>query len=96
LPVFGHKDEEEADVLSAFFVSVFNSKTSCSPGTQPTELEDRHRKQNEPPINQGEMVSDLLHHLDTHKFMGPNGIHPRVLKQLADMLTLSSSISSAG
>ncbi|KAK4816263.1 hypothetical protein QYF61_014335 [Mycteria americana] len=23
------------------------------------------------------MVSDLLHHLDTHKSMGPDGIHPR-------------------
>ena len=46
--------------------SVFNSKTSCWPGTQPPELEDRDTEQNEAPIIQGEMVSDLLHHLGTH------------------------------
>ena len=59
------KDEEKAEVLNASFASAFDSKTSCSLGTQPPELEDRDREQNEDPIIQGEMVSDLLHHLDT-------------------------------
>ncbi|KAK4816576.1 hypothetical protein QYF61_017966 [Mycteria americana] len=44
------------------------------------------------PIIQGEMVSDLLHHLDTHKSMGPNEIHLRVLKELAEVLTKPLSI----
>ena len=76
------KDEEKTEVRNAFFASVFNSKTS-SPGTQPPELEDGDREQNEAPIIQGEMVSNLLHHIGTHKSMGPGGIHPSVLRELA-------------
>ncbi|KAK4827288.1 hypothetical protein QYF61_016434 [Mycteria americana] len=38
------------------------------------------------------MVSDLLHHLDTHKSMGLDGIHPRVLRELAEVLTEPLSI----
>jgi len=45
------KDEEKAEVVNAYFVSVLNSKTSCSQDTQPAELEDRDGEQNEAPRN---------------------------------------------
>lgn len=70
----------------------FYGKTCCSPGIWSPGLENRHGEQNEAPIAHGEMVSDLLKHLVTHKSKGLSGIHPRVFKKLAEVLTKSLSI----
>lgn len=40
-------------------------------------------EKNGAPIMQKEVVSDLPCHLDTHKPMGSDGIHPRIAKELA-------------
>ncbi|KFO81376.1 Putative 115 kDa protein in type-1 retrotransposable element R1DM, partial [Cuculus canorus] len=44
------------------------------------------------PMIQEEAVRDLLAQLDTHKSMGLDGIHPRVLKEQADVLSKPLSV----
>jgi len=76
------KDEENAEAHNTFFSSVFNSKIRCSQGTQSPKLEDRDGEQSESPIIPVEMVSNLLHHLDTQKSTELNGFHSRVQMEL--------------
>ncbi|KAK4818722.1 hypothetical protein QYF61_018701 [Mycteria americana] len=74
----------------ALYVRECFERLELNDGSQPPELEGG--EQNEAPTIQGEMVGDLLHHLDTHKSMGPDGIHPRVPRELAEALTKPLSI----
>jgi len=86
------KDEEKAEMLNAFFASVLNNQTGYPQGSQPPVLEDRGGERNRPPIIQEEAVNDLLCHLDPHKSMGLDGIHPRVLRELVEELAKPLSI----
>lgn len=63
--------------------SLFDSKTSLLSRHQASLFE----RQNEDPMIQGENISDLIHHLDTLKFMGTEGIHPKVLRELLEVLS---------
>lgn len=47
-----------------------------------TELEGRNREQNRYPVIQKEAIASfLLSHSDAHKSVGPDGIHPRALRE---------------
>ena len=44
------------------------------------------QEQNTPLVIQVETVRELLLHLDCHKSMGPDELHPKVLRELAGMI----------
>lgn len=57
---------------------------------------EEHDWENDKLPSNPEIVSDLLLHLDKHKSMESNEIHPRVLKKTTDIITVSLFINGLG
>ncbi|CAM4604369.1 unnamed protein product [Caretta caretta] len=76
------KDVEKANVLNAFFAFVFTNKVS----SQTTALGNTAWGGDDQPSVEKEVVRDYLEKLDVHKYMGLDALHPRVLKELADLI----------
>jgi len=85
------EDTEKAEVLSAFFISVFNSQTSYPQGTLSPDQEVWDGKQKKSLMIQLETLRGLLVHVDCHKSMKPDGIHPRMRRKLVDVIANPSS-----
>ncbi|KAJ7423793.1 rna-directed dna polymerase from mobile element jockey-like [Pitangus sulphuratus] len=81
---------EKAEVFNPFFASVFNMDDGPR-GSQCPDLEDHDCKHDQLPVKPG-MVQGLLLQMDPYKSMVPHEIHPKFLKELADVIIKSLSI----
>jgi len=69
------EDTEKAELLNAFFASVFSAMAGPQESQALWVREEACRKDDLPLVEE-DCVRDHLSNLDPHKSMGPDGMHP--------------------
>jgi len=69
------EDAEKAELLNAFFASVFSAK-AVPQESQALEVKEEACRKGNLSLVKEDCVRDHLSNLDTHKSMGPDGMHP--------------------
>ena len=82
------EDTGKTELLNAFFVSVYTAGACPEEPHTPGEV----RVKKEFALIDEDWVKDQLINLDIHKSMGPDGMHPQVLRQLEEVIVRLLSI----